>query len=90
MIACATVTIQLIFYIQTLNKLSSFLSFKVGQNTFFILKYLYFFFFVTIIFIIIENKESIETVLFNQGALQEYILICCQNREGGLIDKPGK
>ncbi|KAG6462257.1 protein farnesyltransferase subunit beta [Manduca sexta] len=37
-----------------------------------------------------ENKELIETVLFNQGALQEYILICCQCNDGGLIDKPGK
>lgn len=32
----------------------------------------------------------IETVFFNQGALQEYILVCCQAHEGGLIDKPGK
>ncbi|XP_076268992.1 farnesyl transferase beta subunit isoform X2 [Rhynchophorus ferrugineus] len=28
--------------------------------------------------------------LFNEGALQEYILICCQNHQGGLVDKPGK
>eukprot|EP01135_Chromosphaera_perkinsii_P010208 Nk52_evm1s2042 gene=Nk52_evmTU1s2042 len=28
--------------------------------------------------------------LFNQRALQEYILICCQFQFGGLIDKPGK
>lgn len=28
--------------------------------------------------------------LFNRGALQEYILICCQKPTGGLIDKPGK
>lgn len=28
--------------------------------------------------------------LFNQEALQEYILICCQNPHGGLLDKPGK
>ncbi|XP_026760742.1 protein farnesyltransferase subunit beta [Galleria mellonella] len=37
-----------------------------------------------------DNKEMIETVFFNQGALQEYLLICCQARDGGLIDKPGK
>ncbi|KPJ18224.1 Protein farnesyltransferase subunit beta [Papilio machaon] len=37
-----------------------------------------------------ENKEVVDKVLFNQGALQEYILICCQSPEGGLIDKPGK
>ncbi|KAG7297921.1 hypothetical protein JYU34_018676 [Plutella xylostella] len=37
-----------------------------------------------------DNKELIETVLFNQGALQEYIVTCCQAPEGGLIDKPGK
>jgi len=28
--------------------------------------------------------------LFDQGALQEYILICCQDHRGGLLDKPGK
>jgi len=28
--------------------------------------------------------------LFNQEALQEYILMCCQLASGGLIDKPGK
>ncbi|XP_054154069.1 protein farnesyltransferase subunit beta-like [Oppia nitens] len=28
--------------------------------------------------------------LFNQQALQEYILCCCQEKNGGLIDKPGK
>ncbi|CAK1550512.1 unnamed protein product [Leptosia nina] len=37
-----------------------------------------------------DDKELIETVLFNQDALQEYILICCQSPEGGLRDKPGK
>lgn len=31
-----------------------------------------------------------ECVLIDQVALQEYILICCQHTEGGLIDKPGK
>ncbi|KAG5885357.1 hypothetical protein JTB14_035162 [Gonioctena quinquepunctata] len=28
--------------------------------------------------------------LFDETALQEYLLICCQNPDGGLIDKPGK
>jgi prenyltransferase beta subunit len=28
--------------------------------------------------------------LFNQQALQEYLLCCCQESIGGLIDKPGK
>ncbi|XP_018568931.1 protein farnesyltransferase subunit beta [Anoplophora glabripennis] len=28
--------------------------------------------------------------LFDERALQEYILICCQNPSGGLLDKPGK
>lgn len=27
--------------------------------------------------------------LFNQEALQEYILCCCQHTSGGLVDKPG-
>ena len=28
--------------------------------------------------------------LFNIGALQEYLLVCCQDPRGGMIDKPGK
>ncbi|XP_071801144.1 protein farnesyltransferase subunit beta-like [Asterias amurensis] len=28
--------------------------------------------------------------VFDQMALQEYILLCCQHKHGGLIDKPGK
>lgn len=28
--------------------------------------------------------------MFNQQALQEYVLICCQDPLGGLVDKPGK
>lgn len=28
--------------------------------------------------------------MFEQQALQEYILLCCQNPTGGLLDKPGK
>ena len=30
------------------------------------------------------------TWLFSQQALQEYILCCCQEPNGGLKDKPGK
>ncbi|CAH1790767.1 unnamed protein product, partial [Owenia fusiformis] len=33
---------------------------------------------------------STEYWLFNQEALQKYILVCCQHHGGGLIDKPGK
>lgn len=33
---------------------------------------------------------NIDELLFNRQALQEYILICCQKPNGGLIDKPGK
>lgn len=28
--------------------------------------------------------------MFDQAALQEYILLCCQCPAGGLLDKPGK
>ncbi len=31
-----------------------------------------------------------ETWLFDCEALQEYLLLCCQDQRGGLIDKPGK
>jgi len=31
-----------------------------------------------------------EQWLFHEGYLQEYILICCQDLRGGLVDKPGK
>nr|BAN21117.1 protein farnesyltransferase beta subunit [Riptortus pedestris] len=31
-----------------------------------------------------------DTWLFNCNLLQEYVLICCQHKNGGLIDKPGK
>ncbi|KAK3922613.1 Protein farnesyltransferase subunit beta, partial [Frankliniella fusca] len=39
-----------------------------------------------------ENKSIVnpDRWLFDQEALQEYILMCCQNSSGGLIDKPGK
>ncbi|XP_067940029.1 protein farnesyltransferase subunit beta-like [Watersipora subatra] len=28
--------------------------------------------------------------MFHNGALQEYVLLCCQHHNGGFIDKPGK
>ena len=31
-----------------------------------------------------------ERWLFDQEALQEYLLVCCQDPRGGLVDKPGK
>jgi len=38
-----------------------------------------------------EDKKVLqEGWLFDQMALQEYLLICCQDPRGGLIDKPGK
>ncbi|XP_014672537.1 PREDICTED: protein farnesyltransferase subunit beta-like [Priapulus caudatus] len=39
-----------------------------------------------------ENDASLseEKWMFHQGALQEYVLICCQCPYGGLVDKPGK
>lgn len=39
-----------------------------------------------------REEELLEegTWLFDQYALQDYILICCQERGGGLKDKPGK
>ncbi|NXL85788.1 FNTB farnesyltransferase, partial [Alectura lathami] len=33
---------------------------------------------------------SMSRWMFNQEALQEYILLCCQCPAGGLLDKPGK
>ncbi|KAK7075185.1 hypothetical protein SK128_011135 [Halocaridina rubra] len=39
-----------------------------------------------------SNAESLsnERWMFQQEALQEYLLLCCQHPRGGLIDKPGK
>lgn len=34
--------------------------------------------------------ELTERPFFDRRALQEYVLICCQRPEGGLLDKPGK
>lgn len=35
-----------------------------------------------------SNLIETDKWLFNQQALQEYILCCCQDKYGGLIDKP--
>lgn len=37
-----------------------------------------------------ESELSRQRWMFQQQALQEYILLCCQNPAGGLLDKPGK
>jgi hypothetical protein len=37
-----------------------------------------------------EEGESLGEPLFNARALQAYILLCCQQADGGLRDKPGK
>lgn len=37
-----------------------------------------------------ESELSRQRWMFEQQALQEYILLCCQNPTGGLLDKPGK
>lgn len=37
-----------------------------------------------------DSAVSAERWMFNQEALQEYLLICCQYPAGGLIDKPGR
>ncbi|XP_019865145.2 protein farnesyltransferase subunit beta [Aethina tumida] len=36
------------------------------------------------------DDNSPKSHLFDERALQEYLLICCQNVHGGLLDKPGK
>lgn len=46
---------------------------------------------IPIIQAIISSKgKPIAKSLFDIGALQEYVLLCCQKSNGGLIDKPGK
>ncbi|KAH3813217.1 protein farnesyltransferase subunit beta-like isoform X1 [Dreissena polymorpha] len=37
-----------------------------------------------------NGSLSAESWLFDQRALQEYVLVCCQYPGGGLIDKPGR
>lgn len=37
-----------------------------------------------------EQALAKESWLFDTRALQEYLLVCCQDPRGGLVDKPGK
>uniref|UniRef100_A0A8C1NWK9 Protein farnesyltransferase subunit beta n=2 Tax=Cyprinus carpio TaxID=7962 RepID=A0A8C1NWK9_CYPCA len=37
-----------------------------------------------------DSTLSMSSWMFERKALQEYILLCCQNPGGGLLDKPGK
>ncbi|NXG57347.1 FNTB farnesyltransferase, partial [Hemiprocne comata] len=37
-----------------------------------------------------DSALSMSHWMFDQSALQEYILLCCQCPAGGLLDKPGK
>ncbi|XP_058059123.1 protein farnesyltransferase subunit beta [Anopheles bellator] len=37
-----------------------------------------------------HNQDILNVSLFHRLALQEYVMICCQKPNGGLIDKPGK
>lgn len=37
-----------------------------------------------------KEKLPLNHWLFSQEGLQEYLLICCQDPRGGLVDKPGK
>lgn len=38
----------------------------------------------------LQEGEYMNEWMCSSGALQEYILVCCQHSLGGLIDKPGK
>lgn len=37
-----------------------------------------------------QVDSPLDDFLFDQRALQEYVLLFCQNKTGGLRDKPGK
>ncbi|XP_026854190.2 protein farnesyltransferase subunit beta [Electrophorus electricus] len=37
-----------------------------------------------------DRTLSLSSWMFERQALQEYLLLCCQNPGGGLLDKPGK
>ena len=37
-----------------------------------------------------EKNIVLDHWLFDQTALQEYLLLCCQSAYGGLLDKPKK
>lgn len=40
--------------------------------------------------LIAQDGKQLKQCLFDRAALQEYILLCCQKPNGGLLDKPGK
>lgn len=51
------------------------------------------FYFVFNFYLFTENlnvMKKMDEWFYHSRALQEYILICCQCSNGGLIDKPGK
>ncbi len=39
---------------------------------------------------LMHGSFSGKSFFFDRVALQKYILMCCQESRGGLIDKPGK
>lgn len=39
---------------------------------------------------LVGSNKNMEQTFFDIEALQEYIILCCQKSNGGLIDKPGK
>lgn len=41
---------------------------------------------------LLKDEKALEnhSWLFEHRALQEYLLVCCQDSRGGLVDKPGK
>ncbi len=45
---------------------------------------------ITTLLDIYRDSLNLEKWLFDQDALQEYLLICCQHPLGGLLDKPGR
>lgn len=40
--------------------------------------------------VLLNGEYPPDNLLFSKESLQEYLLICCQDSRGGLIDKPGK
>lgn len=65
--------------------------FSVGSSWFFFVGVFFFSPLVTDLCVCSgESELSQQRWMFEQQALQEYILLCCQNPTGGLLDKPGK
>lgn len=50
----------------------------------------YRYFCVCLLFLEPHLSHILRKPLFDVNALQEYILICCQRPQGGLLDKPDK